>query len=78
MKTQSITELPDKLESLYVDAQNKIFLLNGKPIGKGISFIQINFDATEWRVTMECEGTVTKEISTYKKDGEKTASTNWY
>lgn len=47
MKTQSITELPDKLESLYVDAQNKIFLLNGKPIGKGISFIQINFDATE-------------------------------
>lgn len=71
VKTQAITELPDELESLYVDAQNRIFLLNGKPIGKGITFIQINFDATEWRVTMECAGTVTKEISTYSKDGEK-------
>lgn len=48
MKTQSITELPDKLESLYVDAHNKIFLLNGKPIGVGIEFIQINFDGTKW------------------------------
>lgn len=36
MKTQTITELPDKLESLYVDAQNKIFLLNGKLVGEGI------------------------------------------
>lgn len=70
MKTQTITELPDKLESLYVDAQNKIFLLNGKPIGKGIESVQINFDGIKWKVTMECAATVTKEISTYSKDGE--------
>lgn len=71
MKTQSITELPDKLESLYVDAQNKIFLLNGKQIGAGIEFIQINFDGTKWGVTMECVAKVMKEIGTYSKDGEK-------
>jgi hypothetical protein len=71
VQTQTITELPDKLESLYVDAQNKIFLLNGKPIGEGIESVQINFDGTKWRVTMECTATVTKEISTYSKDGER-------
>lgn len=70
MQTQTITELPDKLESLYIDAQNKIFLLNGKPIGEGIESVQINFDGTKWRVIMECTATVTKEISTYSKDGE--------
>lgn len=58
MQTQTITELPDKLESLYVDAQNKIFLLNGKTIGEGIESVQINFDGTKWRVTMECTATV--------------------
>lgn len=70
MQTQTITELPDKLESLYVDAQNKIFLLNGKPIGEGIESVQINFYGIKWKVTMECVATVTKEISTYSKDGE--------
>ena len=49
----------------------KYHLLNGKPIGAGIEFIQINFDGTKWGVTMECVAKVMKEIGTYSKDGEK-------
>ena len=71
VKTEPITKIPDKLETLYVDAQNKIFLLNGKPIGEGIDYIQINFDGIKWIVTMKCEVTVMKEVSTYNRAGEK-------
>ena len=71
VKTEPITKILDKLETLYVDAQNKIFLLNGKPIGEGIDYIQINFDGIKWIVTMKCEVTVMKEVSTYNRAGEK-------
>ena len=73
------TELlpPQKLETLFIDIENKKFLINGKEFGKKCRHVSITCTPPEWRVQVIIHRPI-EFISEYNLDGNKKGETSVY